>query len=273
MNNVLIRSLSGILYVVIFVGCILLGPSWFFGLTIILTILATLEYMKLVIKEGQDSIYFKAVTMLAAVSLVTLTLTFPYLISSPLFTIFGILLFISLLSLMFMPVLVNSPDALHNAVYSFFGILYIAVPFSLLNLVYSIPPTYGHYLILISLICIWLNDTGAFCVGCTIGKHRLCERLSPKKSWEGFWGGVFCVVLAMAIFAIVTDANIILYCLYGFLICVFATVGDLFESLLKRRAGVKDSGKIIPGHGGILDRIDSLLYVSICIFIAAIFYH
>jgi phosphatidate cytidylyltransferase len=117
---------------------------------------------------------------------------------------------------------------------------------------------------------IWLNDTGAYCVGSLLGKHRLCERLSPKKSWEGFFGGlVFCIAAGIVASYILSDSIysfMIITISLGVVVCVFATVGDLFESLIKRTLHVKDSGNLIPGHGGILDRIDSLLFVAPAVF-------
>ncbi len=118
---------------------------------------------------------------------------------------------------------------------------------------------------LLIFIMIWLNDTGAFLVGSAIGRHRLFERLSPKKSWEGFFGGLlFCLIagyLAPILSADDFAGYPMRYVGLGVLVCVFSTWGDLFESMIKRAAGVKDSGNILPGHGGMLDRIDSILFV------------
>ena len=140
--------------------------------------------------------------------------------------------------------------------YSILGQVYIVLPLSLLgvwgyNTEYQL--LYGHpeYLLMALFAFIWINDTGAYIVGCTLGRHRLFERISPKKSWEGFFGGlVFCIILAACL-------NYIIPGLWG----------DLCESLLKRTAGVKDSGRLLPGHGGILDRFDSELLASPVIFI------
>ena len=121
-------------------------------------------------------------------------------------------------------------------------------------------------------IFIWLYDTGAFCVGMLLGKHRLFERISPKKSWEGVIGGVAACVIGAYVthhwfneFFQVPDLAI--WIGLSVVVAVFATFGDLVESLIKRTVGVKDSGNILPGHGGILDRIDSLLLVAPAVFI------
>lgn len=123
--------------------------------------------------------------------------------------------------------------------------------------------------ILAMFILIWVNDTGAFLFGSTFGKHRLLERVSPKKSWEGFWGGLACCIGVGALIgststplsAIHFSSPLLFWSLAGVVICLASTFGDLFESVIKRNVHVKDSGNLIPGHGGILDRIDSLLMV------------
>lgn len=123
--------------------------------------------------------------------------------------------------------------------------------------------------ILAVFIMIWMNDTGAFLFGSTFGKHRLFERVSPKKSWEGFWGGLFCSVATGAVIGLTPtglsadgEGNPVLFwTLAGVVVSVASTFGDLFESVIKRNLHLKDSGNLIPGHGGILDRIDSLLMV------------
>ena len=142
---------------------------------------------------------------------------------------------------------------------SFFNICYVAVPMATLAYIYSIQPI----LALIILALIWINDTGAFLVGCSIGKHRLFERISPKKSWEGFFGGfVFCIAAGAAANLYFTEESWLQWAVLGAVVSIAATLGDLIESLIKRTVGVKDSGNIMPGHGGILDRIDSLLLVA-----------
>lgn len=155
-------------------------------------------------------------------------------------------------------------NAITHLAHSFMGQVYVALPLALLNIIYA---SYGERMLLALFIFIWLNDTGAFCIGSLLGKHRLFERISPKKSWEGFWGGLsLCILASLAFYLFANEffRGPSLWAWIGFAITVsvFATWGDLCESLIKRTLKVKDSGKILPGHGGILDRIDSLLVVS-----------
>ncbi len=133
-----------------------------------------------------------------------------------------------------------------------------------------------RHIVLIMFIMIWLNDTGAYCVGSLLGKRRLFPRLSPKKSWEGFWGGMaFCIAAGATCYFAFNHDEVMLWgnrslsawIGFGIVVCIFSTWGDLFESMIKRTVGAKDSGKLIPGHGGILDRIDSLLLTAPAAFI------
>lgn len=155
-------------------------------------------------------------------------------------------------------------NALHSLERSFFALGYVALPVSMLNGIMSIT---APRLLLGVFMFIWLYDTGGYCVGMLLGRHRLFERISPKKSWEGVIGGIaFAIAGAYATyywfdeFFQVPDLTIWLG--LSVVVAVFSTFGDLVESLIKRTVGVKDSGNIMPGHGGILDRIDSLLLVA-----------
>jgi phosphatidate cytidylyltransferase len=124
------------------------------------------------------------------------------------------------------------------------------------------------YILLALFITIWVNDTGAYLVGITLGKHRLFERISPKKSWEGFFGGAIFALISGYVFSLlITEINLIEWLIFSEIVVVFGTFGDLIESLIKRTVHVKDSGNLIPGHGGLLDRFDSLLLAAPAIFI------
>jgi phosphatidate cytidylyltransferase len=176
----------------------------------------------------------------------------------------------------------------HNIAYTFLGLIYIALPFSLLSfLVFDIHEKmqpvfaldgkedilnfllqpgfaidYSPEVLLGIFLLIWMYDTGAYLSGMMFGKHRLMPRISPKKTWEGAIGGAV-VALATGIFIarIFKDLGKIEWVLVVIVVVVFGTLGDLSESLLKRRTGVKDSGSILPGHGGFLDRFDSFLLI------------
>jgi phosphatidate cytidylyltransferase len=143
--------------------------------------------------------------------------------------------------------------------------MYVAVPVSTTNYL-AFPPSnqfeYTHRVLLGILILVWINDTGAYIIGITMGRHRLMERISPKKSWEGAAGGAVLTLLAawwMPRLMGMEDRSD--WIVISLIVSVFGVLGDLTESLFKRNAGLKDSGSIIPGHGGILDRIDSILFV------------
>jgi phosphatidate cytidylyltransferase len=145
--------------------------------------------------------------------------------------------------------------------YTFLGIFYVALPFSLLNLaVFSVDKVF-HYEILIGcLMILWASDTGAYFAGTKFGKTKLFERVSPKKSWEGFLGGAFAAILVAFIlsqyFHVIADWK---WLVIAGIIIIAGTYGDLIESLFKRSIEIKDSGNGLPGHGGFMDRFDGLL--------------
>jgi phosphatidate cytidylyltransferase len=147
------------------------------------------------------------------------------------------------------------------------GVIYIALPFSLTTELTLHEGNYDYRILLALFIFLWSNDVGAYCFGMLFGrkdKHKLFERISPKKSWEGFWGGIIVSLIAAFILLSVWgeryDFGKVHWFALAVIISLSGTFGDLTESMLKRSVGVKDSGKIMPGHGGILDRFDSALF-------------
>jgi phosphatidate cytidylyltransferase len=159
-------------------------------------------------------------------------------------------------------------DSIIHATFILFGQCYVALPISLLNTVAFINNFYYRELLLALFIFIWINDASAYIIGTNFGKHQLSKHISPKKSWEGFVGGLIFTLLASSLFFTYYFSKTSLYQkipLYhwigmGIVIVVFSTWGDLIESLLKRTWKIKDSGLAIPGHGGFLDRFDSLFF-------------
>lgn len=156
---------------------------------------------------------------------------------------------------------------LENIAVTLFSVLYLAVPLALINfLVYPeliSENTYAPKLLVAVFALIWIYDSGAYLFGVSFGKHRLFERISPKKSWEGAVGGTFTALIAAYFIAgFIPEIKLIHWMLISLLTVVSSTYGDLTESMLKRYFGIKDSGHILPGHGGVLDRFDSLFFAA-----------
>ena len=159
----------------------------------------------------------------------------------------------------------NIKNPMANISYSLLPAFYLGLPLAALVSIAWHNGVYNPYLVLGLFIVIWVYDTGAYLVGTLFGKHKLFERISPKKTWEGaIGGGLIAVLTATFILSkYLPHLSVLQWTIAAVLIVVFGTFGDLSESLLKRSAGVKDSGNILPGHGGILDRFDSALTASV----------
>lgn len=266
MKNIVTRSLSGVVYVALIVAALLAGPNWFMGLMALFALLAVREFQSLTsaASERPDIIGLLIMTTDIAASVALVLLTY---IEITYMTADIIVIAAYLIVRMVLALYDKRSDAFATVGRSVLSVIYIGVPLSIASLINRMAPT-GLHLMLIIFIMIWLNDTGAYCVGSAIGRHRLFERLSPKKSWEGFWGGMlFCIAAGVACSVALGKVNMTEWIGLGIIVSVFSTWGDLFESLMKRTLGVKDSGHLIPGHGGILDRIDSLLLVAPACFI------
>jgi len=175
---------------------------------------------------------------------------------------------ITIIYLLVAELYLKAKDPINNWAYTMLPQLYIALPFSTIN-VLAFPQT-GHYSFVLPLsvfVFLWMNDTGAYCVGSLLGRHKLFPRVSPGKSWEGSIGGGLLVIgVAVLIWYLlkqhVPEASTLSvwhWAGLGLIVVVFGTWGDLVESLFKRTLSIKDSGNILPGHGGMLDRFDSSL--------------
>lgn len=173
----------------------------------------------------------------------------------------------------------KKPNTSLNLTYTITGLVYAVLPFVILmniscidkaftfnhpeGSVYEHVAPYNFHYVLGILLLIWISDVGAYLVGSFFGKHKLFERISPGKTWEGSFGAVVLTVLgAFIISKWFDELELIHWIVIAILVSIFGTIGDLIESSFKRQAGVKDSGSIMPGHGGILDRFDSLIFVS-----------
>lgn len=157
----------------------------------------------------------------------------------------------------------KSEKPFHNIAYTLMGMVYTVLPFLFFYALAYLDGPYNMHYPLAFLIMLWSNDTGAYLVGRKLGKLKLFERHSPKKTWEGFAGGVLTSALAAYIISLYfVELSPVTWLVVGLIISVFGTLGDLTESMLKRSFNAKDSGKLLPGHGGLLDRFDGLLMAA-----------
>lgn len=272
MNNFITRTLSAIVYAGVVVASILVQPECFgnhmllFGVVfMIVSTLAIREFHSLV---GGSDVKIQSYAMIAN-ALLFCTLYFLFygdMIWRPLLFAYVAILLLAMIVHLFREK-VNAVESWGNLCA---GQLMIALPFALMSGVVL----YNKWLMFALFILIWVNDSGAYIVGSLMskrkgGNHKMFPRVSPAKSWEGLIGGFVFDLIAGYIFYLVgwtTTMGLTAYplldsLLFALVVGVFGTLGDLMESLMKRTIGVKDSGKFMPGHGGVLDRFDSLLLV------------
>lgn len=261
-SNFIKRAITGLIFVVLVVGCILYSPMSFGILFACITALTIREFSDRVNESGDVSIN-RMINMIGGAYLFFALLGYCINISdSKIFIPFVFLIIYLMISELYL----KKPNPVNNWAYSMLAQLYIALPFALLNVLafHANPETssveYNPILPLSVFIFIWLSDTGAYCVGSLIGKHRLFERISPKKSWEGsIGGGIFAIAASIALSHFFPFMPLPEWIGLSVVVVIFGTWGDLTESLFKRHLGIKDSGNILPGHGGLLDRFDSAL--------------
>lgn len=265
MKNLIKRTITGVIYIGFIVGAILWGSTGVFILTLLFTALGVAEFMTMTSGSSYSRITWSldilgGLIMTAGIGVWALP---PLADASWLYLLLTWLFW--LLGRMVAELYIREGNSLVNMSMSIMSQIYVAVPLGFLNFINR----FSGPVLMLMFILIWLNDTGAYLAGCTFGKNRLFPSVSPKKSWEGLFGGlIFTVGASIAACFIFPDwfHNLLpwgAWALYGLVVSVMATWGDLVESLFKRSIGVKDSGKILPGHGGILDRIDSLLFVTL----------
>ncbi len=270
--NLIKRILSGVLYIALIVGAILLldnSPVMYLLVFPLLIVLGIGEMITMAKDDATQSWLVNVIDMAGGVG-VFLAFYMHYegtMMQSRSMWLLPIAAYVLLRTIV--QLYRERQNAVHSLERSFFSLGYVALPVAMLNGIMSIT---APRMLLGMFIFIWLYDTGAFCVGMLLGRHRLFERISPKKSWEGVFGGLAACVAGAYVthhwfneFFQVPDLAI--WIGLSVVVAVFATFGDLVESLIKRTVGVKDSGNILPGHGGILDRIDSLLLVAPAVFI------
>lgn len=252
MNNFTKRLIFGIIYVLLIIGATMTNVYSFYALFFLFMLFSIFEFQKMISLKSNIPYIFGI--FLFAFSFLKLIKIIP---NESLFVIGLLFVFTSFIFTLL--------DAKKNAV-SHLGkisltILYTIIPFVLLVKLPEINNLFDTKIILGIFILIWTSDTFAYLVGRQFGKHKLFERISPKKTIEGFLGGIFFTLIASYILSIYfNNTSLIQWILIAIIISVFGVIGDLIESMFKRQANVKDSSNLIPGHGGFLDRLDSLIY-------------
>lgn len=263
-EKLLTRTTSGAIYALLIVACLFIGPFTTTLLVVCMAWLCCSEFFRMTRMGGRMpneiyglsaailfplAAYFRGVAGLAVVLLLFLVAIAAWYVATP-------------------------RAGIGDVAVSVFGPIYTSFAFSAIVLVrVSDKGIHGALLTLGVMLSLWANDAVAYLVGSRIGSHKLAPRISPNKSWEGFWAGLVGSVAVWVVLALAGVANIgvPLAAVVGLVVGIVGVVGDLFESRIKRGVGVKDSGNLIPGHGGLLDRSDSLLFGSIAAYILLLF--
>ncbi len=265
-NNFTIRVLTAIVFAVVLIGGTLWHPLSFFAVFFTVVILGLFEFFRLLRVAKIEPQYITGILL----GVVIFTGNFLFANKLVDFKIFLLVIPI-LTAIMIIELYREKENPFSNIAFTIFGASYISIPFAILswfvfNPVY--PESYYPMVLIGFFLLIWANDSGAYIVGSLIGRNKLFERISPKKTWEGFiGGGIFSLLVAWLISFYVTEISLIDWIVIALITFVFGTFGDLIESLLKRMVKVKDSGNILPGHGGILDRFDSIIVAAPMVFI------
>ena len=262
MSNFWQRLLTGIVFLVVLISGIIYSQWTFAVLFAAVESLALWEFYRI----GRQGGYRPLAVYGLAVGLAAFVLSF--LACAQIVSFQVLALAAILLTPIFVIVLFGHYDnPISTIAYTFYGLVYIALPLALISPIAFHSGEYQSIMVLGMFIIIWVNDTGAYCFGVTIGRHKMFERISPKKTWEGFIGGALAAVGASVLLArFFTVLTLPQWITVALLTVIFGTLGDLTESQLKRTVGIKDSSNILPGHGGILDRFDSIILAIPVIF-------
>jgi phosphatidate cytidylyltransferase len=257
LKEILVRTASGIVFLIIVIGSILIHPVAFLVVFAGFTVLGLKEYFELTTDKHISPLYLiLGILLYFLIGLIGTDILAP----------FHFVWIILVLPLVLVIHLFEKKRNMTEIGAVFSGYFYVAVPFGLMNWFAMMSNRGGmlyNYLLISLFVIVWCNDIFAYLSGSFLGKHKLFERISPKKTWEGFVGGMIFALLAGYILSLFFhDLTLIQWLVLSSIIVVTGTLGDLSESMLKRYAGVKDSGSLMPGHGGVLDRFDAVLFAT-----------
>ncbi|MDH5399796.1 MAG: phosphatidate cytidylyltransferase [Cyclobacteriaceae bacterium] len=256
MNNLTQRVITATLGALVVLGAVYMGEWYYFVVFLGICIFTQLEFYRLVGLDGM--IPLKTFGTISGGFIFVLF----FLVERGTLDQHVFFLILPLVSGIYLIKLYKKADTkpFANIAITFLGILYIAIPISLFSVVAYFPDHYGHEIITGVMLLLWASDTGAYFAGSRFGKRKLFERISPKKSWEGSIGGtVLALIIAWCLSHYFHSLTLYQWLGIAIITVISGTYGDLVESLFKRSIDIKDSGKSIPGHGGFLDRFDSVL--------------
>ena len=271
------RFISGCVLFILVVAAVMLSRYTFLALLYVICIGAMSEFFRIAKSKGvkpQKTIGFiTGILMITGTFLATLQNGNPILQNA--IVILTLVILLLLFTIFIIELFRKHENPFTNISVTLCGIIYIGIPLSLMNLI-SVgtlptlaggPYDYKEWSVLCYIFVIWSNDIGAYLAGVPLGRHKMFPRVSPKKSWEGLAGGLLAAIGIATLSGWLTDQNIWFWMGLGLITGIFGVFGDLVESLIKRSAGIKDSGAIMPGHGGWLDRFDSLLIATPFVFV------
>ncbi|MDO3641820.1 phosphatidate cytidylyltransferase [Mucilaginibacter sp. L3T2-6] len=263
------RTITGIIFVIVMLASVMLGPLVFAGFYLLISCLCLFEFYGL-IKQGTANPNVPVGILTGAL----IFAAFAVLCYSGVFSMPGLegmntghkLLFlipVASAAIFTTELFAKSEAPFTNIAYTYLGLIFTVVPFTFFHALAYVLGGFNLYLPLGFLVMLWSNDTGAYLVGRALGRTKLFERHSPKKTWEGFIGGAIISVAAGRILGhYYTGLAMQHWIVIALIISIIGTTGDLVESMLKRSINVKDSGGLLPGHGGLLDRFDGLLLAA-----------
>ena len=275
MKNFWVRTVSAIVYAVLFLGTLLsgtllhnaaVGTVIFAAFLLFVTVGCTFEFFRIVGKQGATPCRWLGYVY--AVAAIVVVAAIPLLPGLSGFSV-GLSAMMAVPMLFALAAIVQlwyrSAEPFRDAAYTMVPLLYVAVP---LGLMLSIVSDVSAWVMLMVIVLVWTNDNGAYMIGSWLGKHKMWPRHSPGKTWEGTAGGILVTLVVAVFIGPLVPPYIAWYhwLVIGLFCSAVATLGDLVESMLKRSVDLKDSGKIMPGHGGFLDRFDSLLVATPFVF-------
>jgi phosphatidate cytidylyltransferase len=260
--NLPTRSLSALAYVVILLGTLLAGPWSFFAFLLFVSLGAVYELIAMAERKGVHPPRM----FLYCINALVLSVNF-FSANGTISYTWLVIIIPLIFSLFLLELFKSGPKPFEGLPISFLVVLYCVLPFALAAHLVFVNHNYHFEFLLGSIFMIWANDTFAYFAGSMFGKHKIMEKVSPKKTYEGLVGGVIGVsVLAYFMGDLLWWGSKTDWLIIGLIVSVMGSLGDFIESLFKRDANVKDSGKIMPGHGGFLDRLDSLIFALPFIF-------